>query len=186
MADLSQCSTPTSQPPHGAGSSCSAAHGQARLYRAASGRGRWSRGTHSSTSPRAGLIKSIGRHEGLDRIYRQTWPSSPTQSSGPRPACDQECTATAADERPSQRMISSIRHETLDHVLIFEDAHARPVCTTYQVPHNTSRPHQARVRYHPRFRRSPPRCMASMHRCCSPGSSADSSTRTGIPGDMQR
>lgn len=43
-----------------------------------------------------------------------------------------------------ERIIVSIRHEALDHVLIIGEAHARQVLTAYQMHYNEHRPHQSR------------------------------------------
>jgi putative transposase len=43
-----------------------------------------------------------------------------------------------------ERIISSIRREALDHILILNEAHARQVLAAYRLHHNEHRPHQAR------------------------------------------
>ena len=48
-----------------------------------------------------------------------------------------------------ERVIRTIRHEALDHVLIVNEAHARRVLTEFQEHYNGHRPHQARAQRPP-------------------------------------
>jgi transposase InsO family protein len=48
-----------------------------------------------------------------------------------------------------ERVIRTIRHEALDHVLIINQAHARRVLTEFQDHYNRHRPHQARAQRPP-------------------------------------
>lgn len=58
-----------------------------------------------------------------------------------------------------ERIIGSIRHEVLDHILITGEAHARQVLGAYQVHYNKHRPHQARNQLPPEAQEHP----AAMH-----------------------
>ncbi|WP_346166559.1 integrase core domain-containing protein [Streptomyces javensis] len=78
-------------------------------------------------------------------------------------------------------MIGSIRREALDHVLIMNEAHARHVLANYEKHYNEHRPHQARNQLPPNAPEQPPRHMTStLTKSCVPGSSAVSSTSTGV------
>ncbi|MGW1551150.1 integrase core domain-containing protein [Streptomyces sp. NPDC002346] len=48
-----------------------------------------------------------------------------------------------------ERVIGTIRRKALDHVLMMNKTHARPLLTTYQRHHNEHRPHRARNRLPP-------------------------------------
>jgi putative transposase len=54
-----------------------------------------------------------------------------------------------------ERIIGSIRHEVLDHILITGEAHARQVLAAYQVHYNKHRPHQARNQLPPEAQEHP-------------------------------
>ncbi len=48
-----------------------------------------------------------------------------------------------------ERVIGTVRREALDHVLLWNEAHARYVVETYAQHYNGHRPHQARGRQPP-------------------------------------
>lgn len=54
-----------------------------------------------------------------------------------------------------ERIIGTIRHEILDHVLIMGEAHARRVLAAYEIHYNRHRPHQARGQLPPEAREQP-------------------------------
>ncbi|WP_347814602.1 integrase core domain-containing protein [Streptomyces sp. Tu 3180] len=54
-----------------------------------------------------------------------------------------------------ERIISSIRREMLDHVLIVNEAHARQVLAAYRRHYNAHRPHQARQQLPPDAKKRP-------------------------------
>ncbi|MDH6140338.1 putative transposase [Kitasatospora sp. GP30] len=54
-----------------------------------------------------------------------------------------------------ERIIGTIRRETLDHVLILNEAHAGRVLAAYQRHYNEHRPHQARNQLPPGAREQP-------------------------------
>lgn len=54
-----------------------------------------------------------------------------------------------------ERIIDTIRHEILDHVLIMGEAHARQVLAAYEIHYNKHRPHQARGQLPPEAQEQP-------------------------------
>jgi transposase InsO family protein len=54
-----------------------------------------------------------------------------------------------------ERVIGTIRHELLDHILILGEAHARQVLRTFEDHYNRHRPHQARDQLPPNARQRP-------------------------------
>jgi putative transposase len=54
-----------------------------------------------------------------------------------------------------ERIIGTIRHEILDHVLITGEAHARQVLAAYEIHYNKHRPHQARGQLPPEAQEQP-------------------------------
>ncbi|SFR28703.1 Integrase core domain-containing protein [Lentzea waywayandensis] len=54
-----------------------------------------------------------------------------------------------------ERIIGTIRHEILDHVLIMGEAHARQVLAAYEIHYNKHRPHQARGQLPPEAQEQP-------------------------------
>ncbi|WP_093466715.1 integrase core domain-containing protein [Streptomyces melanosporofaciens] len=54
-----------------------------------------------------------------------------------------------------ERVIGSIRHEALDHILITNESHARHVLAAYQRHYNTHRPHRSRGQLPPDTHQQP-------------------------------
>ncbi|GAB2991916.1 integrase core domain-containing protein [Saccharothrix stipae] len=54
-----------------------------------------------------------------------------------------------------ERVIGTLRHEVLDHILITGESHARQVLTTYEDHYNRHRPHQARDQLSPNVHQRP-------------------------------
>ncbi|MEU7524726.1 integrase core domain-containing protein [Saccharothrix sp. NPDC042600] len=54
-----------------------------------------------------------------------------------------------------ERVIGTIRHELLDHILITGEAHARQVFKAYEDHYNRHRPHQARHQLPPQAQQHP-------------------------------
>ena len=60
-----------------------------------------------------------------------------------------------------ERLVSTLRRELLDQVLIFGEAHLRAVLAEYQTHYNTARPHQGIAQHVPDGAPDPRRCTAS-------------------------
>jgi putative transposase len=56
-----------------------------------------------------------------------------------------------------ERLVGTLRHERLDHVLILGERHLRAVLTDYQAHYNTARPHQGIAQHVPDDERDVPR-----------------------------
>jgi putative transposase len=54
-----------------------------------------------------------------------------------------------------ERIIQTLRHELCDHVLVFNETHARKLLATYQRHFNNHRPHQTRNQLPPNTDRQP-------------------------------
>ncbi|MFC4851876.1 integrase core domain-containing protein [Actinophytocola glycyrrhizae] len=55
----------------------------------------------------------------------------------------------------SERVIATLRHELLNHILITGESHARYVLKTYEDHYNRHRPHQARDQLPPEAQQHP-------------------------------
>ncbi|MGW1797443.1 integrase core domain-containing protein [Streptomyces sp. NPDC001984] len=86
-----------------------------------------------------------------------------------------------------ERVTGTIRREALDHVLIMNEAHARQALAEYQHHYNRQRPHRARDQRPPRLRTSPLSATPPTPKgSYAPASSAESSTSTDTPLELQR
>ncbi|MCX5321767.1 integrase core domain-containing protein [Streptomyces sp. NBC_00120] len=86
-----------------------------------------------------------------------------------------------------ERVIGTIRREVLDHILIMNESHARQVLAEYQDHYNRYRPHRSRAQRRPTPRTSPPPGKTPTPKdSYAPASSAEQSTSTDLPPELQR
>ena len=74
-----------------------------------------------------------------------------------------------------ERVIGTLRREVLDHVLIWNEAHARQILEIYARHYNGHRPHQARDQLPP---------LAQQHPVPTAGTKADHLLRTRVLGGL--